>query len=186
MSSGLVWSPIQGCSAPFYTQINIPPLSQVRRAKYVQNLPAGLIRLEDGRVVKDPDLQIQATIQLALDKFAELGSCGKVMRYFRNHKILLPRRQVAGLFAGELHWKPAKVSALLDIVRNPAYAGAFVYGRKQGDLSKIKPGRRATGRVRVDRSEWIHLQQDVYPAYISWEQYVRNQDRLSQNGTLFQ
>ncbi len=161
-------------------------LSQVRRAEFVQNLPTGLVRLEDGRVAKDPDLQIQNVIQLALDKFAELGSCGKVMRYFRDHKLLLPRRQVAGLFSGTLQWKPAYCSMVLDMVKNPAYAGAFAYGRKQGDLSKMKPGRRATGRVRCGMSEWVHLQQGVYPAYVAWEQYLKNQDRLSQNGAHFQ
>lgn len=161
-------------------------LSQVRRAEYIQNLPTGLIRQPDGKVAKDPDEQIQKSLELVFVKFIELGSCGKVVRYCRDHQILLPRRQVAGLFAGELHWKPASDSMLLEILKNPAYAGAFVYGRKQGDLSKMKPGRRATGRVRFPMEEWIHLQQGVYPAYITWEQYLLNQERLRQNGLRYQ
>lgn len=161
-------------------------LSQVHRGEFIQNLPTGLVRLENGQVVKDPDMQIQEVMHMVFSQFAELGSCGKVMRYFRDHNILLPRRQVAGLFAGELLWKPALNSALLEMLKNPAYAGAFAYGRKQGDLSKMKPGRRAMGRVRFPMDAWIHLQQNVYPAYINWEQYMLNQERLRQNGVRYQ
>ena len=157
-------------------------LSKARRGALVQHVPTGFMRLPDERVVKDPDVQIQTTIQLVLDKFAELGSCGKVMRYCRDKQILLPRRQVAGIFAGDLLWKPALASAILDIVKNPAYAGAFAYGRKQADLSKAKPGHRASGRIARPMSEWIHIQQGAYPAYITWPQYLKNRERLAKNG----
>ncbi|MCL5994919.1 MAG: recombinase family protein [Chloroflexi bacterium] len=157
-------------------------LSQVRRGQYVQHLPTGLLRLADGRVVKDPDEQIRGTLDLVFAKFAELGSCGRVVRYCRDHEILLPRRQVAGVFAGELFWKPATDSTVLEMVQNPAYAGAFAYGRRQGDPARRKPGLPATGNVRIPLEEWVHLQQDVYPAYISWDTYMSNQARLRQNG----
>jgi DNA invertase Pin-like site-specific DNA recombinase len=161
-------------------------LSKVRRGEMIQHVPTGFVRQRDGRVVKDPDVQIQTTIQLVLDKFAELGSCGKVMRYCRDHKLLLPRRQVAGIFAGELRWKPALVAAVLEIVKNPAYAGAFAYGRRQADASKRKPGHRASGLIRKPISEWVHIQQAVYPAYISWSQYLKNGERLAENGADYQ
>jgi DNA invertase Pin-like site-specific DNA recombinase len=156
-------------------------LSQVKRGEYRQHLPTGLVRQADGSVVKDPDDQIRHVIELVLTKFAELGSCRQVLRYLRREKILLPRHQTAGLYKGELLWKAPSDAAIYDIIRNPAYAGAFAYGRKQIDPTRHNPARRATGRLKKPMAEWLHLQQNVYPAYISWAQYLANQERLRQN-----
>lgn len=161
-------------------------MNKVRRGEYHQHLPTGLVRLETGTVVKDPDDQVRHTIELILLKFEELGSCGKVLRYLRQENILLPRRQRAGLFKGQLLWKPPTDSAIYETVRNPAYAGAFAYGRKQVDYTQQTPGKPSTGRLARPMDEWLHLQQDVYPAYITWEQYLANQERLRQNATVFQ
>jgi DNA invertase Pin-like site-specific DNA recombinase len=160
-------------------------LNQVRRGEYRQHLPTGLVRLEDGTVVKDPDDQVRHTIELVLQKFVELGSCQKVLRYFHQHNLLLPRRQSAGYQAGQLLWKPATDAAIIDIIDNPAYAGAFAYGRRQTDPSRKQAGRPGTGCIRRPMSEWIHLQQDVYPAYISWDQYLTNRAQLRQNAARF-
>jgi Recombinase len=70
---------------------------------------------------------------------------------------------------------------IIEILHNPAYAGAFVYGRRPIDPVLRKPGRRGSGVVRKPMEEWVTLQQGVYPAYISWEQFLRNQARLAEN-----
>jgi len=155
-------------------------MSQVARGEYRQRLPTGLVRLPDGSVIKDPDEQIQHIIELVLAKFAELGSCQKVLRYLRCENIILPRHQTNGAYVGELLWKPPSDAAIYDILRNPAYAGVFAYGRRQANPTLRIPGRRATGLEHKPMDEWLHLQKDVYPAY-SWEQYLANQERLQQN-----
>jgi DNA invertase Pin-like site-specific DNA recombinase len=160
-------------------------LSQVRRGEYRQNLPSGFVRLPDGSVVKDPDDQVRHMIRYVLIKFEELGSCSKVLRFLRDEESLIPRRHVAGPLRGELIWKPPSAAAIRDILRNPTYAGAFAYGRRQVDPTKRQPGKPTTGLVTKTMDEWIHLQQDVYPAYIPWEQYLANQERLRQNAMRF-
>jgi DNA invertase Pin-like site-specific DNA recombinase len=160
-------------------------MNRVKRGTYRQRLPTGYLRLPDGTVVKDPDEQVRHVIELVFDKFSELGSANKVLRYLRRNKILLPRRQSAGPQANQLLWKVASESAVTDMLCNPAYAGAFAYGRKQADPTRRDPARPAAGRVRKPMSEWLHLQQDAYPAYISWEQYLVNQERIQQNGLRF-
>jgi hypothetical protein len=85
------------------------------------------------------------------------------------------------LYKGELLWKVASEAAVYEIIRNPAYAGAFAYGRTQKDPTRHDPARPAAGRLKKPMAKWFHLQQDVYPAYISWEQYLTNQERLRQN-----
>jgi DNA invertase Pin-like site-specific DNA recombinase len=156
-------------------------LSKVTRGEYVQHLPTGLIRLPDNRVVKDPDDQVRHVIELVFARFAELGSCQKVLRFLKEHSILLPRRQTAGFHKGELLWKKPSAAAIYEILGNPAYAGTFVYGRRPKDPTRQIPGRRATGFVRKPVAEWQHIQHDIYPAYLSWEQYVANQATMREN-----
>jgi DNA invertase Pin-like site-specific DNA recombinase len=160
-------------------------MNQVKRGTYRQRLPTGYLRLPNGTVVKDPDEQVRHVIGLVFEKFSELGSANKVLRYLRRNKILLPRRQSAGPQANQLLWKVASESAVTDMLHNPAYAGTFAYGRTQKDPTRRNPARPAAGRVRKPMSEWLHLQQGVYPAYISWEQYLINQERIQQNGLRF-
>jgi hypothetical protein len=70
---------------------------------------------------------------------------------------------------------------VLSILKNPAYAGAFAYGRRTADPSRQIPGRSSTGRRRQPRSGWLALVLDVYPAYITWEEYERNQETIREN-----
>ena len=151
-------------------------MNQVRRGEYRQRLPAGLHRLDDGTVTKDPDVQVKETIELVFDKFSELGSCMKVMRYLAKEKIQLPRRHQSG----KIIFKNPVDGAILEIIRNPAYAGAFVYGQRR----RSNPEMGVRG-CRVPQAEWIHIQHNVYPAYISWQQYLDNTARVSQNFASF-
>lgn len=153
-------------------------LRQVERGVYRQHLPTGLVRLPDGRVVKDPDEHIQRTIALVFARFASLGNAQHVLRSLKTDSILLPRHQTSGLHAGQLVWKKPTDSMLYEILHNPAYAGAFVYGRT-GPRPGRRPGQRA--QCKRPRAEWTTIIHDVYPAYMSWETYVANQERLADN-----
>ena len=157
-------------------------LSKVQRGEYVQRLPTGLVRLADKRVVKDPDTQICHVIALVLAKFEELGSCYRVLRYFKQHDIVLPRRQVSGEASGDTLWRKPSESAIRGIITNPAYAGAFVYGRRTTEPTRQRPGRRTPAMAHRPMAEWQCIIQDAYPAYISWSQYLDNQARLRDNG----
>jgi DNA invertase Pin-like site-specific DNA recombinase len=158
-------------------------LRQVEEGSYRQHLPTGLVRLEDGRVVKDPDQQVQHAIALVFARFTALGTCQRVLRALRDAAILLPRRQRAGLHAGQLLWRRPSEHAIYEILHNPAYAGAFVYGRHAPHPDR-RPGQR--GRL-VNRpfEEWTVIRQGVYPSYITWEQYMANRQRLADNRSSF-
>ena len=159
-------------------------LSKVRSGHYRQCLPTGLVWLDNETVVKDPDEQVQHVLDLVFTKFTELGSCNGVFRYLRREQILLPRR-ATGAGQGPIVWKQASITAVQDILTNPAYAGAFVYGRQQNDPTRRTAKHSATPRVKRMRDAWIYVRHDAYPAYISWDQYLANQARIEANGTRF-
>lgn len=154
---------------------------QLERGAYCQRLPAGLMRLPDGTAVKDPDDQVRHTIELVFAKFRQLGTCYKVLSYLCDHNILLPRKQIPGPQAGQIVWKPPAYGAVYTILTNPAYAGAFVYGRKQSEHRIDYLEGISTHRVHKPMEEWPYIHLDAYPAYITWEEYLANQARLRQN-----
>lgn len=160
-------------------------LRQVERGEYRQNLPTGLVRLDDGTVALDPDQQVQASIRRVLTQFAALGSCSQVVRALRREHALLPRRQSSGPDKGEIVWKEATYSAIYEIVCNPAYAGAFAYGRTQTDPTQRRAGHPKSGRANQPQAAWRQLKLDVYPAYIPWAQYQANQARLHANAVQY-
>ncbi|HEX4129763.1 MAG TPA: recombinase family protein [Pirellulales bacterium] len=156
-------------------------LSKAKRGELVHHLPTGLVRLDDGAVAFDPDTCIQERIRLVLKKFLEAGSAGKVLHYLVRNQLKLPRRQVSGLYVGETLWKDPSSSAIYSILKNPAYAGAFAYGRRRAEPTRQVPGRPATGRIRRPPSDWLALVKDVYPAYITWEEHEGIQRKLEEN-----
>lgn len=156
-------------------------LSKAQRAELVQPVPTGLLRVSDGSVILDPDQSVQDRIRLVFTKFLDLGSGSKVLKYFVSNELQLPRRQTSGLYAGEVLWKAPTLSALHSILKNPAYAGAFAYGRRQADPTRQTPGRPASGRLRRPQAEWLALVQDVYPAFITWQEYEQIQRTIEEN-----
>lgn len=90
-----------------------------------------------------------------------------------------------GLRPDELTWHRANRSTILDVLRHPIYAGAYVYGRSKSVTTSGANGSRKTVQRRVGKDEWEVLIRDKVPAYITWEQWERNQQKLRENSTRF-
>ena len=133
------------------------------------------------RVVLDPDRQIQDTVRLLFDTFRETGSACAVVRRMRGQQILFPRRIRRGIGKGDVLWSAIDHSRVLQILHNPRYAGAFVYGRNRNAYNaKLKPVQR-----RVPKSDWQVLIPDAHEGYISWAEFERNQATLEHNASGF-
>ena len=113
-------------------------LAKAERGELALTLPIGLVRDPSGVVVKDPDMEVQERLGLVFQTFLKFRTVAKVMRVFNGRGLDLPRRDRHG----DLRWARATVSAVAAILKNPAYAGAFVYGRTR----LRKPPRRRIGR----------------------------------------
>ena len=144
-------------------------------------LPAGLARSRGGDVTLNPDEEVQERLRLVFSKFRELRSAKAVMRYLRQAGLSLPVRQVRGPAPHDIVWQPADTSRVTYILKNPAYAGAYVYGRRRQDPMRRQPGSRHIATIKVAPEDWSICLKDAHPAYINWEEFMANQRRLADN-----
>jgi hypothetical protein len=155
--------------------------SKARRGELAQPLPVGLLRTEAGLVAKHPDRQARSRIRYIFDLFAELRVARRVVVRLRREKLKIPAQGWGGPGHGEVRWKEPTFGAIMRMLHNPAYAGAYVYGQKEYDSFDRSP---ATGKAKTRAralADWPVCVRDVYPAYLSWEQFVRNQQTLRDN-----
>ena len=108
-----------------------------------QPLPVGLARLSTGEVVVNPDEEVQARLRLVFSTFAEWGTANAVVRYLQRNHLPLPSRPLRGPAPHQIVWDRATSSQVAAILHNPAYAGAYAYGKSTRDPTRTKPGRPA-------------------------------------------
>src|SRR6266487_2129716 len=156
-------------------------IAKARRGELAVPLPAGFARRPSGEVVLDPDEQVRSVVRLVFGLFERLGTVGAVLGFLAGNRIQLGVRLREGPGRGELAWhRPSRV-IVANMLRNPAYAGIYAYGRSTLDPRRRQPGRPCSGRVRLGRDQWLVFLPGVLPAYISIEQYEQNMQRLEAN-----
>ena len=156
-------------------------LAKARRGQLAVPVPAGFVRRPSGEVVLDPDEQVQAVVRLVFELFDRLGTVNAVLCFLADNHIQLGVRLREGPERGELAWRRPSRAGLQNMLRNPAYAGIYAYGRSTVDPRRRQAGRPFTGRVRTAREDWIVFLPGLLPAYISIEQYERNRQRMDAN-----
>jgi DNA invertase Pin-like site-specific DNA recombinase len=149
-------------------------LNKARRGELALTLPVGLTRDALGRVVKRPDREVQDRIDLVFATFLRVRSLAAVVRAFNIQEMLVPRRDSFG----DVIWRRPTVSNIGAILKNPAYAGSFVYGRTRTE--RTGPDHTPVQKP-LPASEWrIHIR-DVYPPYIDWTTYEKIQVMIRDN-----
>ncbi|MBV9195998.1 MAG: recombinase family protein [Solirubrobacterales bacterium] len=144
-------------------------------------LPVGLVYDAEGRTIIDPDQEVQAVVADIFKVFWETGSAYGVVGAFAGRRF--PRRAYGGAWAGELRWGSLTHARVLGVLRNPSYAGTYVFGRYRYRRLVRPDGTITTGMIELPRSEWAVVIHDHHEGYICWEQYLANQERLAQNHT---
>jgi DNA invertase Pin-like site-specific DNA recombinase len=156
-------------------------LNKAQRGEWFCRVPRGYVILPGGGVALDPDAQVRAVIHLLFEKFVEIGSVYGLLHYLVRHEVQLPVRPWKGPNKGQLEWQRPKLTSLAAVFRNPIYAGAYVYGRHQADAKSKYSGSKVGQRSRKPMAEWQVLIKDRLPAYITWERYGKNQEKLRHN-----
>lgn len=158
--------------------------AKAERGELVLGLPRGYVLKPSGEVAFDPDEGVRQVIALVFAVFERRRSVSGVLGYLVDHAILLPDRVRAGPSKGEVCWNRPSRATLADMLRHPAYAGAYVYGRRRYDARLRRPGQPHSGRrFQRDPQAWAVLHLGALPAYIAWEAYERNQEQMALNRT---
>ena len=156
-------------------------LSKARRGELMSPLPIGFVYGPDGKVALDPDQQVQQALRLLFQTFNRIGSAWSTVRIFRQQGLMFPRRVRTGAHKDELSWGSLLHCRVLQILKNPRYAGAFFFGRTH--TRKTIDGRQSVDWL--PREQWHTLLPDTHPGYISWTEYEANMDRLRENAQAY-
>lgn len=152
-------------------------INKARRGELEMRLPIGYVYDAEGRVRLDPDIRVQESIRQLFRTFQRTGSANATTKEFRDKGLQFPRRVFYGPSKGDVLWDVPVNSRILWVLHHPFYAGAFCFGRSR--QRKHPDGRHIY--VRLPSNEWIAFIRDAHEAYISWEEFEQNGQRIREN-----
>lgn len=145
-------------------------INKARRGELRSRLPVGLCYDARGQVALSPDKQVRNVLHTFFQTYRRTGSAMGVVTWFREQNLLFPRDIIRGPNKGQIAWGPLAHSRAVNTIRNPRYAGAFVFGR-------TKTRKRADGSLHVQSKpldQWDTVIPDAHPGYITWHEYNDN------------
>jgi len=156
-------------------------LNKAQRGELTLRLPVGFVHLADGRCVRDPDAGIQASITAVFEAFAATGSIIGTLRRLLASGIRFPQQAWSGEQAGTTIWCDYNRTRIRNILTNPAYAGAYVYGRRR---CRRAPNGHIDRRW-LEPDSWAVVIHDHFPGYVSWTDFQVIQTRLRSSAQTF-
>lgn len=147
-------------------------------------LPVGYVYDSGGKTIMDPDEEVQHAVSTLFRIFRSSGSAYGVVRYFGENNISFPKRAYGGAWNGKITWGMLTHSRVLTVIHNPAYTGAYVYGRYRDNKTINADGHFDHHPVRLpDKEDWKVFLPGHHQAYISWDDFEENQKLLDSNRT---
>lgn len=156
-------------------------LNKARRGNLMGIPPIGYVRLASGEWAIDPDEQVQATVRLIFDQFDREATLHGLLRYLVHHGVRIPVRPHHGPNRGALEWRRPNRATLSNLLHHPSYAGAYRFGHRPIDPRRKQPGRPNTGKLIRRPEDCLVLIRDRLPAYITWDRFRANCERLDAN-----
>jgi DNA invertase Pin-like site-specific DNA recombinase len=148
---------------------------KARRGELLIASPVGY-RKGELRLEKDPDRRVQEAVHLVFRKQLELGSVRQTLLWFLEHGLQLP----AYTTPDEVRWRRPSYGMLYSMLTNPAYAGAYAYGKTE-QVTRYEDGESHQTVRRKPREQWLSFIRDAHEGYLSWEEFERVQKTVSQN-----
>jgi DNA invertase Pin-like site-specific DNA recombinase len=159
--------------------------AKARRGELRFALPPGFCWDELGRIEIDPDQRVADTIRLLFRKFHELGSARQVFLWAQQVAVKLPvlRQSPTG---SRIEWREPAYHTVVQVLKHPMYAGAYVFGRTTQRTQVIDGRARKSMGHSKPMEAWNVLLRNHHPGYLSWEQFEANQKMLNENAHMQQ
>jgi DNA invertase Pin-like site-specific DNA recombinase len=155
-------------------------LHKAKKGEHAFKPPTGYV-FENNVLVFDPDEQVQKAVRLLFERFRIDGSAFGVVRYFVRQGLQFPSRHAHKAGPAEMVWRPLGADRVISILKNPAYAGAYAYGRSKSRHVLIDGARRTRQELVRAREDWHAFIRDAHEGYISWQDHLENLKRLDEN-----
>ncbi|MCI0658475.1 MAG: recombinase family protein [Acidobacteria bacterium] len=152
---------------------------KAQKGELVTRLPVGFVRDLPGKIVMDPEESVRHALEMIFCRFEELGAARRVHLWMLSEGLKIPKREGGGVMS-EVVWITPRYSSILNILKNPCYAGAYVWGKRQSyvRLEGDQPRHATRG---MPMNAWKVLIPQAHAGYLSWEQYLENQKRICGN-----
>jgi DNA invertase Pin-like site-specific DNA recombinase len=146
-------------------------------------LPVGLCYDEQDRIVLDADDEVRGAVAMVFSTFRETGSAFAVVQKFSQLGLSFPKRSYGGIWNGKIVWGRLTHSRVISILKNPSYAGLYVFGRYHY-AREISPDGKIIKRPKLHAmTDWQVKIENHHESYISWEECLKNQELLQKNRT---
>lgn len=153
--------------------------NKAEEGKLFPSIPSGYI-LEAEQLLKHPDQRVQNIYELVFEAFPRFPSVKKFWEWFLEKGYELPRVPHGGHYT-QVEWRAPTNQRMVDLLHNPAYAGAYVIGRTRTEETTNEAGEIVKRRRRVPMEEWQILLYNQHDPYIPWETFLRNYEKVAMN-----
>src|SRR5215471_6954854 len=158
-------------------------LNKAKKGELRFPLPVGFCYDDENRIILDPDEEVRGAVGLVFRLFRETGTAFAVMQRFAQGALRFPKRSYGGAWDGKIIWGRLTHSRVLGMLKNPSYAGMYVFGRYQY-RRQISPEGVVHKRTHaVDMTDWRVRLKEHHEGYITLEEFLKNQERLEKNRT---
>ncbi|ESX08339.1 serine recombinase [Mesorhizobium sp. LSJC265A00] len=154
--------------------------AKARRGELRLSVPIGYIWHRDYGLGLDPDLRVQEAIRLIFSRFRELGSARQVLISLTADNFHFPRPS-DGRKTVSFDWVPVRYRSVISILKNPFYAGVYVYGKSEKRTEIVDGRARKSYGHGKPFGTWDVLLQDHHEGYIDWSEFERNQSHIAVN-----
>jgi len=165
------------------TRLQGGKLNKAKKGELRFPLPVGLRFDEQSRIIVDPDEEVRGAVAFVFRLFRETGSAFAVVQRFAERGLRFPKRAYGGAWAGQLIWGRLTHSRVLGILKNPSYAGMYVFGRYQYRVQINAEGKVRKRMQAVAMPDWRVRLPEHHEGYITLEEFLKNTERLEKNRT---
>jgi DNA invertase Pin-like site-specific DNA recombinase len=158
-------------------------INKAKKGELRSPLPVGFVYDDEGKTVPDPDAEVRHAVETLFAKFRQTGSAYGVIHAFVKEGIQFPKRAYGGAWDGKLIWGRLSEGRVEGVLKNPAYTGAYVYGRYQSVKDIAPDGTFVTRIMKAPMESWTVLIKDHHEGYVSWETFMKNKELLERNRT---